>query len=126
MNALEPRWRCIKYCVLLKSLQEAQEAAIAQLEKEVDLKRFKHSDAVQKLKSAFLNEKRTFQANADAKVADMQQKANEVKLCVGELPFSLSLIGTVSLLSSKQPVVYEITHKQCMRKTRNYDASYFR
>ncbi|XP_062507457.1 coiled-coil domain-containing protein 166-like isoform X3 [Corticium candelabrum] len=60
-----------------KSLQEAQEAAIAQLEKEVDLKRFKHSDAVQKLKSAFLNEKRTFQANADAKVADMQQKANE-------------------------------------------------
>jgi hypothetical protein len=59
-----------------RQLQEAQEAEIARLEKEVDIMRFKHADTVQKLKSSFLNEKKSFQASADAKVADMQQKAN--------------------------------------------------
>jgi hypothetical protein len=42
--------------------------------------RFKHADTVQKLKSSFLNEKKSFQASADAKVADMQQKANAVRV----------------------------------------------
>ncbi|XP_065826379.1 coiled-coil domain-containing protein 166-like [Oscarella lobularis] len=57
-------------------LQEAQESEIRRLEKEVDMMRFRHADEVHKLKSSFLAEKRDLQQSADAKVAELQQKAN--------------------------------------------------
>ena len=60
-------------------LQEAQESEIRRLEKEVDMMRFRHADEVHKLKSSFLAEKRDLQQSADAKVAELQQKANVVR-----------------------------------------------
>ena len=70
-------------CVLLsieKVLQKEQEAEIARLEKEVVDVRHKHSEAVQKLKSKFLQEKRVFQEDSDAKIQDLTKEANMVRL----------------------------------------------
>ena len=66
--------------------------------------RFKHADTVQKLKSSFLNEKKSFQAGADAKVADMQKKANAVRvMCIANLVLLYRSPYGLFLASSQLP-----------------------
>ncbi len=61
-----------------KVLQREQEAEIAQLEKEVNDMRSKHSDAVQRLKTKFITEKCAFQKESDTKIGEMAKEANMV------------------------------------------------
>lgn len=65
-------------CSRSQTLQQDQLGRIKELEKEVMLMRGKHSDAIQKLKSKFLKEKRDFQHDSEAKVVSMSKQANKV------------------------------------------------
>ena len=62
-------------------LQREQENEIAKLEKEVHDMRAKHSEAVQKLKAKFIEEKCTFQKTSDEKLNKLTKEANLVKSC---------------------------------------------
>ena len=62
-----------------QKLQHDQEAEIKSLEEEVQLMGVKHSEAIQKLKVKFLQEKKQFQDHSDTKVQAMVKKANEVR-----------------------------------------------
>ena len=66
------------FCFNLKNLQQEQLARIKELEKEVMVMRGKHSDAIQQLKSNFLNEKRDFQQDSESKIQAMAKQANKV------------------------------------------------
>ena len=61
-----------------QTLQRDQKAEIARLEQEVHTMRGKHSEAIQKLKSQFLREKRTYQKESDTKIQEMAQQASQV------------------------------------------------
>ncbi|KXJ28511.1 golgin subfamily A member 6-like protein 7 [Exaiptasia diaphana] len=66
-------------------LQKDQEAEIQRLENEVQTMRKKHSEAIQKLKSSFLREKRGFQKESDSKIQEMAQQATqEARQCLEE------------------------------------------
>ncbi|XP_031575101.1 coiled-coil domain-containing protein 153-like, partial [Actinia tenebrosa] len=66
-------------------LQKEQEAEIARLENEVQSMRKKHSEAIQKLKSSFLREKRGYQQESDSKIQEMAQQATqEARHCLEE------------------------------------------
>jgi len=68
-----------------QTLQRDQKAEIAHLEQEVHTMRAKHSEAIQKLKSQFLREKRTYQKESDTKIQEMAQQASqEAKQCLDE------------------------------------------
>lgn len=60
-----------------QTLQRDQKAEIARLEQEVHTMRGKHSEAIQKLKSQFLREKRTYQKESDEKIQEMAQQASQ-------------------------------------------------
>ena len=62
----------------IQTLQRDQKAEIAHLEQEVHTMRGKHSEAIQKLKSQFLREKRSYQKESDTKIHDMAQQASQV------------------------------------------------
>ena len=66
------------FCFNFKNLQQEQLARIKELEKEVMVMRGKHSDAIQQLKSNFLNEKRDFQQDSESKIQAMAKQANKV------------------------------------------------
>ena len=66
------------FCFYVKNLQQEQLARIKELEKEVMVMRGKHSDAIQQLKSNFLNEKRDFQQDSESKIQAMAKQANKV------------------------------------------------
>lgn len=61
-----------------QTLQRDQKAEIARLEQEVHTMRGKHSEAIQKLKSQFLREKRGYQRESDTKIHEMAQQASQV------------------------------------------------
>lgn len=63
---------------MFQILQKDQEAEIEHLENEVQTMRKKHSEAIQKLKSSFLREKRGFQKESDSKIQEMAQQATQV------------------------------------------------
>ncbi|KAJ7372725.1 hypothetical protein OS493_017999 [Desmophyllum pertusum] len=68
-----------------QTLQRDQKTEIAQLEKDVHTMRGKHSEAIQKLKSQFLREKRSYQTESDTKIQEMAQQASqEAKQCLDE------------------------------------------
>ncbi|CAH3021347.1 unnamed protein product [Porites evermanni] len=68
-----------------QTLQRDQKAEIARLEQEVHTMRGKHSEAIQKLKSQFLREKRTYQKESDEKIQEMAQQASQAtKQCLDE------------------------------------------
>lgn len=68
-----------------QALQRDQKAEIAHLEQEVHMMRGKHSEAIQKLKSQFLREKRSYQRESDDKIQEMAQQASqEAKQCLDE------------------------------------------
>lgn len=68
-----------------QTLQRDQKAEIARLEQEVHTMRGKHSEAIQKLKSQFLREKRSYQKESDEKIQEMAQQASqEAKQCLDE------------------------------------------
>ena len=60
-------------------LQKEQESEIAQLEKQVHDMRAEHSEAVQKLKAKFIEEKCTFQKRSDDKLSKLTKEANLVR-----------------------------------------------
>lgn len=68
-----------KFPVYTKALQRDQKAEIAHLEQEVHMMRGKHSEAIQKLKSQFLREKRSYQRESDDKIQEMAQQASQVR-----------------------------------------------
>lgn len=68
-----------KFPVYTKALQCDQKAEIAHLEREVHMMRGKHSEAIQKLKSQFLREKRSYQRESDDKIQEMAQQASQVR-----------------------------------------------
>ena len=68
-----------KFPVYTKTLQRDQKAEIAHLEQEVHMMRGKHSEAIQKLKSQFLREKRSYQRESDDKIQEMAQQASQVR-----------------------------------------------
>lgn len=61
-----------------QTLQRDQKAEITRLEQEVHTMRGKHSEAIQKLKSQFLREKRSYQKESDTKIHEMAQQASQV------------------------------------------------
>jgi len=66
-----------------KNLQRDQQATIKDLEREVMAMRAKHSDAIQQLKTKFLNEKREFQHDSDNKITALAKQANkEAGICL--------------------------------------------
>lgn len=68
-----------------KTLQNDQEAEIARLEDQVSQMRGKHSEAIQKLKSHFLRDKRTYQQESDSRIQEMAQQATqEAQHCLTE------------------------------------------
>ena len=77
--------RLMSICTIciLQTLQRDQKAEIAHLEQEVHTMRAKHSEAIQKLKSQFLREKRTYQKESDTKIQEMAQQASQV--CAGQV-----------------------------------------
>ena len=62
-----------------------QEAEIKSLEEEVQQMRAKHSETIQKLKAQFLQEKKQFQDQSDARIQAMAKQANQVKMIVLEI-----------------------------------------
>lgn len=73
----------LRYVLHSQTLQHDQKAEIARLEQDVHSMRGKHSEAIQKLKSQFLREKRSYQKESDTKIHEMAQQASQV--CVGNL-----------------------------------------
>jgi len=66
-----------------KVLQKEQRGEIAELEKQVAEMRVKHNEAVQKLKARFLEEKKTFQAEADDNLKELNKEAQkEARNCL--------------------------------------------
>ena len=65
-------------------LQKEQRGEIAELEKQVAEMRVKHNEAVQKLKARFLEEKKTFQAEADDNLKELNKEAQKVSLSLEE------------------------------------------
>ena len=63
---------------ILQILQNEQEAEIARLENQVLEMRAKHSEAIQKLKSHFLRDKRNYQQESDSRIQEMAQQASQV------------------------------------------------
>ena len=63
---------------LIQTLQNDQEEEIARLERQVLQMRAKHSEAIQKLKSHFLRDKRTYQQESDSRIHEMAQQATQV------------------------------------------------
>ena len=61
-----------------QNLQKEQMTTIKDLEREVMAMRGKHSDAIQQLKTKFLNEKREYQHDSDNKITALAKQANKV------------------------------------------------
>lgn len=64
--------------MFFKVLQTEQQSEIAQLEKRVSEMRSKHSEAVQKLKAQFLEEKNNFEEESEVQLKELSKKANKV------------------------------------------------
>lgn len=68
-----------------KELQKEQLDRIKELERKVMQKRAQHSEAMTELKTKFLNEKRSFQTDAETKISAMAKEANkEAFFCLNE------------------------------------------
>ena len=61
-----------------QDLQRDQLARIKELEREVMHMRGNHSEAIQQLKTKFLDEKRDYQQESDSKIQAMAKQANKV------------------------------------------------
>lgn len=61
-------------------LQEKQQCRIHELERELLALRSQHTETIQQLKKAFLQEKHDSQANADKRISEMSKQANQVSL----------------------------------------------
>ena len=64
---------------MFQELQREQQDRIKELERKVMQKRAEHSEAMQKLKTDFLTQKRNYQNEADTKVSAMAKQANKVR-----------------------------------------------
>ena len=64
---------------LFQNLQQEQMSKIRELEREVMTMRGRHSEAIQQLKSHFLQEKRQFQDESESKILSMAKQANKVQ-----------------------------------------------
>jgi len=62
----------------LQELRGQQLGRIQELERELLALRSRHTDTIQQLKKAFLQEKHDCQANADKKISEMSKQANQV------------------------------------------------
>ena len=59
-------------------MQQQQLRRIRELEQELMALRGRHTETIQQLKKAFLQEKHDCQANADKKISEMSKQANQV------------------------------------------------
>jgi len=63
---------------LLQDLQRQQVTRIQELERELMELRGRHTETIQRLKKAFLQEKHDCQATADKTISEMSKAANQV------------------------------------------------
>ena len=70
--------RCSDGDVLMQVLQQQQVDRIRQQEQELMALRARHTETIQQLKTAFVQEKHECQANADKKINQMSLQANQV------------------------------------------------
>jgi len=73
-------------------LRQQQVGRIAELERELMALRGRHTETIQQLKKAFLQEKHDCQANADRRISEMSKQANQVTDVLYK--YQLSLIDT--------------------------------
>jgi len=64
-------------------LRQQQVGRIGELERELMALRGRHTETIQQLKKAFLQEKHDCQANADRRISEMSKQANQV--CIDAL-----------------------------------------
>ncbi len=66
-------------CHCLQELHREQTARIKELEREVVAMRVKHSEAIQQLKTDFLQQKKDYEQESDAKLNTMAKQATQVR-----------------------------------------------